>query len=110
MMFPCILVFSCIGIYTFNNSAFEVLLTAFFGVLGYAFAKLDCEPAPLLLGFVLGPLMETSLRRALLISRGDPMVFLERPISAALLAAAALLLLIIIIPAARRGRETAFQE
>ncbi|MBN8919948.1 MAG: tripartite tricarboxylate transporter permease [Rhizobiales bacterium] len=110
LMFPCILVFSCIGVYSLNNSGFEVLLTAFFGLLGYAFAKLDCEPAPLLLGFVLGPLMETSLRRALLISRGDPMVFLQRPISAVLLAAAAVLLLIIILPTVRRGRETAFQE
>ncbi|HET9903915.1 MAG TPA: tripartite tricarboxylate transporter permease [Xanthobacteraceae bacterium] len=110
MMFPCILAFSCIGIYSLNTSPFEVVVTAFFGVVGYVFAKLDCEPAPLLLGFVLGPLMETSLRRALLISRGDPMVFLERPISAVLLGLAALLLLIVIVPAARRGRETAFQE
>jgi TctA family transporter len=110
MMFPCILVFSCIGVYSLNNSGFEVLLTAVFGVLGYLFAKLDCEAAPLLLGFVLGPLMETSLRRALLISRGDPLVFLERPISAVLLAAAAVLLLIIVVPTVRRGRETAFQE
>jgi putative tricarboxylic transport membrane protein len=110
MMFPCILVFSCIGVYSLNNSGFEVLLTAVFGVLGYLFAKLDCEAAPLLLGYVLGPLMETSLRRALLISRGDPLVFLERPISAVLLAAAAVLLLIIVVPTVRRGRETAFQE
>jgi putative tricarboxylic transport membrane protein len=110
MLFPCILLFSCIGVYSLNNSAFEVMLTAGFGLLGYLFMKLDCEPAPLLLGFVLGPLMETSLRRALLIARGDPMVFLQRPISAVLLAAAVLMLLLIIIPAARRGRETAFRE
>ncbi|MBX6425459.1 MAG: tripartite tricarboxylate transporter permease [Variibacter sp.] len=110
LLFPCILIFSCIGVYSLNTSAFEVLLTAFFGVVGYVFAKLDCEPAPLLLGFVLGPLMETSLRRALLISRGDPMVFLERPISAVLLGLAALLLLIVVAPAVRRGRDTAFQE
>jgi TctA family transporter len=110
LLFPCILIFSCIGIYSLNNSPFEVLLTALFGLLGYVFIKLDCEPAPLLLGFVLGPLMEVMLRRAMLISRGDPTVFLHRPISLVLLICAALLLLLIIVPAARRGRETAFQE
>lgn len=110
MMFPCILLFSCIGVYSLNTSAVEVLLTAGFGLLGYIFIKLECEPAPLLLGFVLGPLMEVSLRRALLISRGDPMVFLQRPISLTILILAALLLLLIIIPAARRGRQTAFRE
>jgi TctA family transporter len=110
LLFPCILIFSCIGIYSLNNSPFEVLLTALFGLLGYVFIKLDCEPAPLLLGFVLGPLMEVMLRRAMLISRGDPTVFLHRPISLVLLVCAALLLLLIIVPAARRGRETAFQE
>ena len=110
LLFPCILLFCCIGIYSLNTSPFEVLLTAFFGLLGYIFIKLDCEPAPLLLGFVLGPLMEVSLRRALLISRGDPMVFLQRPISLTLLVLSALLLLLIIIPAARRGRQSAFQE
>ncbi len=110
MLFPAILIFCCIGIYSLNSSAFEVMLTALFGLLGYIFIKLDCEPAPLLLGFVLGPLMEVSLRRALLIARGDPMVFLERPISATLLAMSAILILIIVLPAARRGRATAFQE
>ena len=110
LMFPCILIFCCIGVYGLNSSGFEVMLTALFGILGYIFIKLDCEPAPLLLGFVLGPLMEVSLRRALLIARGDPMVFLERPISATLLALCAVLLLLIILPAARRGREEAFQE
>ncbi len=110
LLFPCILIFCCIGVYGLNTSAFEVTLTALFGLLGYVFYKLDCEPAPLLLGFVLGPMMEASLRRALLIARGDPMVFLQRPISAVLLILSAVLLLLIILPAARRGRDSAFQE
>jgi TctA family transporter len=102
--------FSCIGIFSLNTSPTEVMLTALFGLLGYIFMKLDCEPAPLLLGFVLGPLMEVALRRTLLISRGDPTVFLQRPIALTIFVITALLLLVIIIPAARRGRETAFQE
>jgi TctA family transporter len=81
-----------------------------FGALGYLLLKFGCEPAPLLLGFVLGPLMEENLRRALLVSRGNPWVFLERPISAALLAAAALLLIAVILPSFRRTRAQAFQE
>jgi TctA family transporter len=109
-LFPAILVFCCIGVYSLNNSAFEVGLTVFFGLLGYLFAKTGCESAPLLLGFVLGPLMEESLRRAMLISRGDPMVFLNRPISAVLLIASILLLLVLIVPAIRKKREEAFQE
>jgi len=109
-LFPAILVFCCIGVYSLNNSAFEVGLTVLFGLLGYLFAKTGCESAPLLLGFVLGPLMEENLRRALLISRGDPMVFLNRPISAALLIASAILLLILILPTVRKKREEAFQE
>jgi TctA family transporter len=109
-LFPAILVFCCIGVYSLNNSAFEVGLTVLFGLLGYLFAKTGCESAPLLLGFVLGPLMEENLRRALLISRGDPMVFLNRPISAVLLAASIILLMILIVPSIRRKREEAFQE
>ena len=81
-----------------------------FGVLGYLLLKFGCEPAPLLLGFVLGPLMEENLRRALLVSRGDPWVFLQRPISAGLLIGAALLLVAVILPSFRRTREQAFQE
>lgn len=110
LLFPCILMFSCIGIYSLNTSATEVVLTALFGLMGYIFIKLDCEPAPLLLGFVLGPLMEVALRRTLLISRGDATVFLQRPIALTILVITALLLLVIIVPAIRRGRETAFQE
>ena len=72
--------------FSLNNSEFDIYLMAFFGLLGYLFTKLDCEPAPMLLAFILGPMMEEYLRRAMLISRGDPMVFLTRPISATLLA------------------------
>ena len=84
--------------------------TAFFGLLGVVFMKLECEPAPLLLGFVLGPMMEENLRRALLLSRGDPFVFVQRPISAGLLIAAALLIVVIGLPNIRKKREEAFQE
>jgi TctA family transporter len=87
-----------------------VLLTAGFGLLGYAFYKFDCEPAPLLLGFILGPLMEENLRRSMLVSRGDPLIFFQRPISIGLLAVAALLLVVVILPAVRKKRDEAFQE
>jgi len=109
-LFPAILVFCCIGTYTLNNSAFNVLLMALFGVLGYVLRKLDCEPAPLMLGFVLGPLMEENLGRALLLSGGDPTVFATRPISGSLLAVAALLLLLMVMPAVRRRRDEAFKD
>jgi TctA family transporter len=110
MLYPAILLFCGIGVYTVNNTSFDVMQTAFFGALGVLFAKLECEPAPLLLGFVLGPMMEENLRRALLLSRGDPTVFATRPISAGLLAAAILLVLVIALPNIRRQREEAFQE
>lgn len=110
MLYPAILLFCAIGVYTVNNTSFDVMQTAFFGFLGVVFAKLECEPAPLLLGFVLGPMMEENLRRALLLSRGDPSVFATRPISAGLLAAAILLVLVITVPNIRRQREEAFQE
>jgi putative tricarboxylic transport membrane protein len=84
--------------------------TAAFGFLWVLFLKLECEPAPLLLGFVLGPMMEENLRRALLLSRGDPAVFVTRPISAGLLGAAVLLILVIALPNICRKREEAFQE
>jgi putative tricarboxylic transport membrane protein len=105
-----ILFFCCIGVYSLNNSADEVLLIALFGVVGYVFVKLDCEPAPMLLGFILGPMMETYMRRAMLLSRGDAMVFLTRPLSLAFLIAAAALLLLVVLPNVRRTREEAFQE
>jgi len=110
LLYPAILLFCAIGVYTVNNTSFDVMQTAFFGLLGVVFAKLACEPAPLLLGFVLGPMMEENLRRALLLSRGDPTVFATRPISAGLLAAALLLVLVITLPNMRRRREEAFQE
>ena len=109
-LYPAILLFCCIGVYSINNSTMDVYMAALFGFIGYTFIKLDCEPAPLLLGFVLGPMMEENLRRALLLSRGDPAVFFTRPISATLLAIALLLLIIVISPAVSRKREEAFQE
>ena len=95
---------------TIGNSAFAVLLAALFGVLGYIFMRLDCEPAPMILGFVLGPLMEDNLRRSMRISGGDPMIFVERPIAFGLLIAAAILLIIVTLPAIRSRREQAFRE
>jgi putative tricarboxylic transport membrane protein len=109
-LFPSILIFCSIGIYSLNNSPVDVLFTALFGLLGYLFVKLGFEAAPLLLGFILGPMMEENLRRALQISRGNLMTFLERPISLALLLAALALLALVILPAVRRGREDVFQE
>jgi len=109
-LYLSILLFCAIGVYTIGNSTFSVLIAAFFGVAGYVFMRLECEPAPMILGFVLGPLMEDNLRRAMRISSGDPMIFLNRPISLGLLIAAAILLLIVALPAIRRGRQEAFQE
>ena len=109
-LYLSILLFCAIGCYTIGNSTFSVLIAAFFGVLGFIFVKLDCEPAPMILGFVLGPLMEDNLRRAMRISGGDPMIFVNRPISLGLLIAAAVLLVIVALPAIRSKREEAFQE
>ncbi|MEA2989380.1 MAG: putative tricarboxylic transport rane protein, partial [Alphaproteobacteria bacterium] len=109
-LYLAVLLFCAIGVYTIGNSAFAVLLAAAFGVLGYIFLRLDCEPAPMILGFVLGPLMEENLRRALRISSGDPMIFVQRPISLGLPAAAAILLVIVALPAITSTREQAFQE
>ena len=110
LLYPAILLFCCIGVYSINNNVFDVFMTAAFGFLGWIFVKLECEPAPLLLGFILGPMMEENLRRALLLSRGDPTVFLTRPISAVMLGLAAALLLIIVLPSIRKKREEAFHE
>lgn len=93
-----------------NNNVFDVYMTAAFSVVGYVFHKLKCEPAPLLLGFILGPMMEENLRRAMLLSRGDPMIFLTRPLSVGLLIAAVLLLVIVALPAIRSKRDAAFVE
>ena len=110
ILYPAILLFCCIGVYSLNNSAVDVGLALFFGLLGYLFIKLDCEPAPLLLGFVLGPMMEDNLRRAMLLSRGNPAVFFTRPLSLALLLVALALLIVVVLPAVRKKREEAFQE
>jgi len=110
LLYPAILLFCCIGAYSVNNNVFDVLMTVPFAILGYAFKKLDCEPAPLLLGFVLGKLMEEYLRRALTISRGDATVFFTRPLSLVLLIIAAILLVLVFSPKIARKREEAFQE
>ena len=109
-LYPAILVFCCIGVYSVNNTVFDIYLTAGFGILGYLFMKFKCEAPPLLLGFVLGPMMEENFRRALLLSRGDYSVFVTRPLSASLLAAAAFLVVIVLLPAFKKTREEAFVE
>jgi len=109
-LFPAILLFCAIGVYSTNNNSFDIWMVAVFGLIGYTFIKLGCEPAPLLLGLILGPMMEEYLRRALLISRGDWSVFVTRPISASLLVAALLLLAIVLLPSIKRKREEAFVE
>jgi putative tricarboxylic transport membrane protein len=109
-LYPSILLFCCIGVYSVNNNMVDILATVFFGFLGYLFQKLDCEAAPLLLGLILGPMMEEYLRRALLFSGGNPAVFITQPISLSMLVTAAVLLVIVIAPAVRKTRENAFQE
>jgi putative tricarboxylic transport membrane protein len=109
-LFPAIVLFCAVGVYSTNNNTFDVWMVGLFGFVGYAFVKLGCEPAPLLLGFILGPMMEENLRRALLLSRGDWSVFVTRPLSAGLLAAAVLLLAIVLLPAVKNKREEAFVE
>ncbi|MDM0043435.1 tripartite tricarboxylate transporter permease [Variovorax dokdonensis] len=109
-LFPSIVLFCAIGVYSTNNNTWDIWMVGVFGFIGYAFYKLGCEPAPLLLGFILGPMMEENLRRALLLSRGDWSVFVTRPISAGLLAAALLLLIIVLLPAVKAKREEAFVE
>jgi TctA family transporter len=110
LLYPAILVFCCIGVYSINNNTFDVYMTVAFSVIGYVFYKLRCEPAPLLLGFILGPMMEENLRRAMLLSRGDPTVFLTRPISLTLLLMAVALIVIVTMPAIKKTREVAFHE
>lgn len=110
LLYPLILLLCCIGVYSMNRNTADILIMAGFGLLGYIFNKLDCEPAPLLLGFILGPLFEENLRRAMLLSRGDPSVFLTQPISLALLLAAGLLLILVTLPKVSRTRDVAFRE
>jgi len=109
-LFPSILVFMAIGVYSLSNNAFDVLIMGVFGVVGYICAKLECEPAPMILGFILGPLMEENLRRAMLLSRGDPTVFFTKPISAGFMIGSFILLLIVALPAIRKKREEVFVE
>jgi TctA family transporter len=110
LLYPAILVFCAIGVFSLRNSEFDVYMMALFGILGYVFSKLGCEPAPMLLAFILGPLMEEFLRRAMLLSRGDPLVFIQRPISATLLAIAVLAMCAVLLPTFGKTREVAFKE
>ncbi|MEG0921650.1 MAG: tripartite tricarboxylate transporter permease, partial [Comamonas sp.] len=109
-LYPSIVLFCAVGVYGTNNNSWDVWMVGLFGFVGYVFHKLGTEPAPLLLGFILGPMMEENLRRALLLSRGDWSVFVTRPISAGLLIAAAILLVIVCLPAVSKKREEAFVE
>ncbi len=110
LLYPCIVIFCAIGIYSVNNAPADVIMAGAFGIVGYWLIKHDFEPAPLLLGMVLGPLMEENLRRAMLISRGDATVFVTRPLSAVLLAMAAGLLILTLLPMLRKKREEVFVE
>jgi TctA family transporter len=110
LLYPSVLVFCAIGVFSVANTELDVYFMAVFGLLGYIFKKLDAEPAPMLLGFILGPMMEEYLRRALLLSKGDPMVLIRRPISATMLALAILALLTVLMPVLRKTREKAFVE
>jgi len=109
LLYPAILLFCCIGVFALGNNGFDILMAMVFGLVGIVFLGLGCELAPMLLGFVLGPMMETNLRRTLLLAQGDASVFVTRPISAALLAAALVLLLTVLLPAWRRTRADAFR-
>ena len=109
-LFPAIVTFCCIGTYSLSNSSFDVYMCAIFSFVGYIFYKLSCEPAPLLLGFILGPMMEENLRRALLLARGDWTTFMTRPLSAGLLIAAVLMVVVVMLPSIKSKREVAFKE
>jgi TctA family transporter len=109
-LYSVILVFCCIGVFTVNNTTTDVLVMALFGVFGYLLLKIRCEPAPLILGFILGPMLEENFRRSLIVSRGSWSVFLERPICAGFLALSLLFLLLVLLPTIRKGREEAFKE
>ena len=109
-LFPSIVLFCAIGVYSTNNNTFDIWMVGIFGFVGYLFYKLGCEPAPLLLGFILGPMMEEFLRRALLLSKGSPMVLVTRPISATMLVLAALVMVTVMLPALRKKREEVFVE
>ncbi|MBS1230860.1 MAG: tctA4 [Proteobacteria bacterium] len=110
LMYPVILVFCAIGVISINNTEWDVFMMAAFGLIGYIFGKLECEPAPMLLGFILGPMMEEYLRRALLMSSGDATVFFTRPLSATMLAFAAIALVVVLLPSISKKREETFKE
>ncbi len=110
LLYPAILIFCSIGVYSINVNTFDIWMTIGFGVFGYIFGKLGCECAPLLLGFILGPMLEEHFRRALLLSRGDLTTFFTSPISCTLLVLSAILLLLVILPSVRSGREVAFAD
>jgi TctA family transporter len=110
LLAPLIILTCAVGVFSVNNSTFDILLMVVFGLLGYFLMLMKCEPAPLVLGFILGPMMEENLRRALLLSRGSYMTFIERPISLGLLVVCALLLASLVIPAIRSKRKEAFEE
>ena len=110
LMFPAILMFCCIGIYSINSLPTDIMFIGFFGFVGYLLIKFGYEPAPLLLGFVLGKLMEENLRRALVLSRGDMMIFVEHAVSAGLLLVSVILLVLALLPAMRKGRDEVFVE
>jgi TctA family transporter len=110
LLYPAILLFCVIGVYSSNTVAAQLVLCALFALFGCLLLRFDCEPAPLVLGFILGPLMEENLRRSLVFSRGDPMIFFERPISAVLLALTLAIICLIVFPKFRKTREVAFQE
>ena len=109
-LFPAIVLFCAVGVYSTNNNTWDIWMVGLFGVIGYAFIKLGCEPAPLLLGLILGPMMEENLRRALLLSRGDWSVFVTRPLSATLLALAVVMLIVVLLPSIKKKRMEAFVE
>jgi TctA family transporter len=110
VLFPIIMAFCSIGVYSVNSNVYDLYAVAFFGLLGYGLMKLRCEPAPLLLGFVLGPLLEENLRRAMILSRGDPSAFITRPISGGLLLVAVIVLVVVLLPAVRKKRDEVFVE
>jgi TctA family transporter len=110
ILFPIIMAFCSIGVYSVNSNVYDLYAVAGFGLLGYLLMKLRCEPAPLLLGFVLGPMLEENLRRAMILGRGDPTTFLTRPISATLLAITAIVLVVVLLPQVRKKRAEVFTE
>ncbi|NVO12631.1 MAG: tripartite tricarboxylate transporter permease [Rhodoplanes sp.] len=110
LLYPTILVFCAIGVFSLSNTTFDVQLMVLFGLVGYVLKKLGCEPAPMLLGFILGPMMEEYLRRALLLSMGDPTTLITSPISAVMLALAAILLVLVLLPSFGSTRREAFQD